>query len=192
MIPSTTAAPHWEEILVHRLTQFGHRNWIVIADSAYPAQSNSGIETIATGAGHLEVLGKTLKSIAVCKHLRAKVLVDAEFKSVAEVDAPGVTAVRESLYQLLDYQDARELDHEQIISMLAASGRQFRILILKSTLSIPYSSIFLELDCAYWNSAAEARLRIALKNASEVQVATQSTEQRLRSPRFSGPFSGAT
>src|ERR1700734_567409 len=114
---NSTSAPHWEEILVHRLMHFGHRNWIVIADSAYPAQSNSGIETIATGAGHLEVLGKTLRAIADCKHLRAKVLVDAELKSVAECDAPGATAVRQGLYQLLGHQDARELDHELILSM---------------------------------------------------------------------------
>jgi len=189
---NSTAAPHWEEILVHRLMHFGHRNWIVIADSAYPAQSNSGIETIATGAGHLEVLGKTLRAIADCKHLRAKVLVDAELKSVAECDAPGATAVRQGLYQVLGHHDARELDHELILSMLASSGRLFRILILKSTLSIPYSSIFLELDCGYWDSASEARLRNSLKRASEVQSVAQSTEQRAKFPRFSGPFSGAT
>jgi len=33
------------------LPLFGHRNWIVVADSAYPAHSMPGIETIVSGAG---------------------------------------------------------------------------------------------------------------------------------------------
>ena len=31
----------------------GHRNWVVVADLAYPAQSRAGIETIATGVANL-------------------------------------------------------------------------------------------------------------------------------------------
>ena len=37
---------NWEEILKDRLHLYGHRNWLVIADSAYPAQSSAGMETI--------------------------------------------------------------------------------------------------------------------------------------------------
>ena len=165
----------WEAVLTRRLPLLGHRNWIVVADSAYPAQSNPGIETIATGAGHIEVLDKTLRAIAECKHIRANVLLDSELRFVAEEDAPGVTALRKDLFQLLDDRTARELGHEQIISRLDESGRLFRILIFKSTLCIPYSSIFLELDCGYWNSASERHLRSFLKNASETPDATRST-----------------
>jgi L-fucose mutarotase/ribose pyranase (RbsD/FucU family) len=186
----SAAALDWEDILVRRLPLLGHRNWIVIADSAYPAQSSAGIETIATGKGHMEVLDKTLKAIAACEHIRANVLMDAELKSVAEEDAPGVTAFRQDLYQELDDQNAREHDHEQIISRLDESGRQFCILILKSTLNIPYSSVFLELDCGYWNSASEMRLRNSLRQASETPAVKWSTDRRAKAPRFSGPFSG--
>jgi len=155
----SAAAQDWEEVLGRRIPLFGHRNWIVVADSAYPAQSNPGIETIATGTGHIEVLEKTLKAIAECKHIRAGVLIDAELKLLAEEDAPGVTAYRQELNRLLGYLTPCELDHKQIISKLDESGRLFRILVLKSTLSIPYSSVFLELDCGYWNADAERRLR---------------------------------
>ncbi len=145
--------------MTQRIPLLGHRNWIVVADSAYPAQSNAGIETIATGTGHIEVLEKTLKAVADCKHIRAGVLIDAELKLLSEEDAPSVTAYRQELNRLLGYLTPRELDHEQIISKLDESGRLFRILILKSTLNIPYSSVFLELDCGYWNAEAERRLR---------------------------------
>ena len=40
---------NWEEVLKDRLQLYGHRNWLVIADSAYPAQSKQGIETIVAG-----------------------------------------------------------------------------------------------------------------------------------------------
>ena len=36
----------WEQLLEERLPLFGHRNWIVVADAAYPAQCRPGIETI--------------------------------------------------------------------------------------------------------------------------------------------------
>jgi hypothetical protein len=35
----------------------------------------------------------------------------------------------------------------------------FSILIVKSTMTIPYTSVFLELGCGYWDADAEARLR---------------------------------
>ena len=64
----------WEQQLKKLLPLLGHRNWIVVADSAYPAQTSEGIKTMATSADHLEVLAKTLRAIAECRHVRAKVM----------------------------------------------------------------------------------------------------------------------
>jgi hypothetical protein len=50
--------------------------------------------------------------------------------------------------------NTHELAHEEIIARLDRAGKLFRILILKSTLAIPYSSVFLELDCGYWSEEA--------------------------------------
>ena len=47
---SFSFAEDWETALQSKLPVFGHRNWIVIADAAYPKQSAPGIETIYTGA----------------------------------------------------------------------------------------------------------------------------------------------
>jgi L-fucose mutarotase/ribose pyranase (RbsD/FucU family) len=157
-------AESWEQRLAHLLPLMGHRNWIVIADSAYPAQSNPGIETIATGADHLQLLEKTLQAIADCRHVRASVYMDTELRRVPEEDASGVIRLRHEINRLLDVHKVRELEHEQIISKLDESARLFRIVILKSTLAVPYSSVFLELDCGYWNEAAEKRLRHSLAN----------------------------
>ncbi len=55
---STTGAAHdgWKQAIQSRVALYGHRNWIVIADSAYPSQAAEGIETMVADAGQLEVL----------------------------------------------------------------------------------------------------------------------------------------
>ncbi len=156
----------WKSQFERVLPLFGHRNFIVVADAAYPAQSSPGIETIVTDADHTEVLGKVLDAIAASNHLRANVYLDAELKLVTENDAPGVTALRNQLTGLLAAESAQEAAHEEIIARLDRTARLFRILVLKSTLTIPYSSVFLELDCGYWNDAAEKRLRSAQSQES--------------------------
>jgi hypothetical protein len=155
-------AEAWELSLERLLPLWGHRNWIVVADSAYPAQSNPGIETIATETDHLQVLNATLNVIDNSKHLRANIYLDAEFKLVAEQDAPGVTRYRQKLARLVGNRETAVLAHDQIIAQLDESAKLFRILILKSTQVIPYTSVFFELDCGYWTRDAEERLRRSL------------------------------
>jgi hypothetical protein len=149
----------WESRFRSLLPLFGHRNWIVVADSAYPAQSRLGIETLFTSDDHAKVLRKVLDAIGASSHLRANVYVDDELKVVTEADAPGVSALRSQMTRLLAGKNTSELPHEQIIARLDEAGKLFRILILKSTLTIPYGSVFLELDCGYWSQEAEKRLR---------------------------------
>ena len=152
----------WKLSLECLLPLWGHRNWIVVADSAYPAQSNPGIETIATEADHLEVLKATLNAIDHSKHVRANIYLDAELNFVAEQDAPGIRQYRKKLAQLIGNRETQVLAHEQIIAKLDESAKLFRVLILKSTLAIPYTSLFFELDCGYWTREAEERLRLSV------------------------------
>lgn len=153
----------WRSILRGRLPLFGHRNWIVIADAAYPAQTSPGIETVATGAGLIEVLRDVLAVLEAAPHVRPILHADRELAFVAEADAPGVTAFRESLAEALGGRRPDVIPHEKILEKLDAAGGMFRILLLKTNLTIPYTSIFIELDCGYWSADAEHRLRAALK-----------------------------
>ena len=47
---------NWRTQLAQSLPVLGHRNFIVIADSAYPLQSNPGIKTIYTGEKQIDVV----------------------------------------------------------------------------------------------------------------------------------------
>jgi L-fucose mutarotase/ribose pyranase (RbsD/FucU family) len=166
---ATTSGNHWQRKLASELPVLGHRNWIVIADSAYPAQSRAGIETIATGAGQIEVVKAVLKAVDSAKHVRANVYLDAEMKYVAEQDAPGIDAYRKELALLLDKRAVNSIPHEELIAKLDEAAKTFRILILKTNLTLPYTSVFLQLDCGYWSPQAEQRLRQALREAEKTR-----------------------
>ena len=173
----------WQAELARFIPLFGHRNWIVIVDSAYPAHSNPGIVTIATFAEQLDVLRQVLNEIRKCGHIRAQVYTDSELKMVAEQDAPGVDAYRLGLGQLLKTCETEERAHEEIISELDHDAAVFQILVLKTTLQIPYTSVFLRLDCGYWTSGAEARLRDRmwhsdLEHGKDAQGAKQGSRTR--------------
>ena len=152
----------WQQQLRDRIPLYGHRNWIVIADSAYPAQSRGGIETVVSTANQLEVLQEVMAALGASKHVRPIVYTDRELAFVPEKDAPGISAYRQQLAAMLKNQTPNQLPHEEIIAKLDQAGQTFRVLIVKSNMTIPYTSVFLQLDCAYWGADAERRLREAM------------------------------
>ena len=155
---------NWEQILKDRLKLYGHRNWVVIADSAYPAQSKQGIETIAADDEQVTVVERAFALLRQCKHVRPAIYTDEELRFVPEGDAPGVTLYREQLARLLSGYEASSLPHEEIIAMLDRVGDTFRVLLIKTKMRIPYTSVFLELQCGYWNTRAENRLRTVIRS----------------------------
>jgi hypothetical protein len=157
--------PDWERELHALLPVFGHRNWIVVADSAYPAQSKPGIETIVSGAGQIEVARKVLDAVNASRHVRANIYLDLELGCVPERDSPGVIAYRKQLDQMFG-SSVKELPHEEIIAKLDQVSQVFRVLIIKTDLAIPYTTVFFEFGCAYWPGDAEDRMRKAMAASS--------------------------
>ena len=153
----------WQSLLRQQLPLLGHRNWIVVADAAYPWQTSPGVQTVATGAQQLDVVKEVLSALGKTKHVRPAVYVDKELESVAEEDAPGIAHYRRDLAALLGGRQVKREPHKEIIKKLDAAGQAFHVLLLKTEHTQPYTSVFLELDCGYWSEAAEKRLRAALK-----------------------------
>jgi hypothetical protein len=149
----------WEKTLDERLPLLGRRNWIVVADAAFPAHSSTGIETIVSGLSQKATVEKMLARLRACKHVRPAVHVDLELTLVSEKDAPGIDSYRNWLKGALKGLRVTLAPHEEILSMLERAARMFSILIVKSTMTIPYTSVFIELECGYWDADAEARLR---------------------------------
>ncbi len=157
-------SPAWEEVVKDRLQLYGHRNWLVIADSAYPAQSRPGIETIVADEEQTHLLSCVFRMLRDCRHVKPNIYIDQELRFVPEQDAPGVSAYREGLRSMVQGYELRALPHEEIIARLDAAGRQFRVLIIKSNMRIPYTSVFFELECGYWNTRAEKCMRSSMSS----------------------------
>lgn len=99
-------------------------------------------------------------------HVQPIIYTDKELAAVAEADAPGIGAYRAGLSGLLEGQPVQVLPHEEIIAKLDEAGKTFNILLIKTPLALPCTSVFLQLECGYWNAGAEQRLREALKTDS--------------------------
>lgn len=153
----------WERRLAELLPLYGHRNWIVVADSAYPAHSRPGIETIYAGGDQVEAVTKVFNAITESTHLRANIYLDEELASVPEHAAAGVLDYRSQLERILG-PGVRRLPHEQIIARLDQAAQLVHILLVKTAMTIPYTTVFFELDCGYWSAENEQRLRNSMKS----------------------------
>jgi len=157
------AADNWKKKLQQALPLLGHRNWIVVADSAYPLQTAPGIETICADADQVTVVNEVLTVLAKTRHVKPTIYTDAEMKFVAETNAPGIGVYRVALAKILANRPTQVMPHEQIIGKLDEAGKTFKVLIVKTPLTLPYTSVFFQLECGYWNAASEQELRAAMK-----------------------------
>jgi len=153
----------WRIKLEQQLPLLGHRNWIVVADSAYPWQTAAGIETVYTDADQVDVVKAVLKALGKAKHVEPAIYTDAELSHIPEEGAKGISDYREQLKKLFGGRKVQSLPHEQIIGKLDETGKTFHVLLLKTKLTLPYTSVFFQLDCGYWNADSEKKLRDAMK-----------------------------
>ena len=153
------AQSDWKAELAQRLPLLGHRNWILIADSAYPLQSSPGIETIETNADQVEVVRYVLDQVNSSIHVRPEIFMDAELPYVPEQDAPGANAYRKQIGDVLHGYTVTSRLHDKLIAEMGESGATFHVVVLKTNLTVPYTSVFIRLNCKYWPTDAENRMR---------------------------------
>lgn len=168
-----TPKPDWKAQVAEAMPMLGHRNWILIVDSAYPLENSRGIETIETGADQFTVTRSVLESINSSRHVRAVVTLDSELAFVPDQDAPGASAYRAQIGKLLQGYDVQSQPHEAILKAIDKEGKTFHILVLKTNMAIPYTSVFIRLDCKYWSADAEKRLRAKMGTANKVRSQQQ-------------------
>lgn len=156
------AAPEqasWQAKLAQTLPLLGHRNWILIVDSAYPLQSSPGVETIDTRAPIPLVLRTVLGEIENSEHVRPEIFMDAELPYVSDEDAAGVAQFRANIAELLHAWPIQSQPHGKLIDTVDQDSRTFHVLVLKTNSTMPYSSVFIHLLAKYWSDEAEARTR---------------------------------
>lgn len=155
-----TANPvDWKRELNQQLSLFGHRNWILIVDKAFPAQTADGIITLDTKEAFFPVLEYTLDQIGTQSHVKPILYSDKELSFVTEEQAPGITAFRDSLVKVTGADDLQVMLHDSVFAEMDEASRLFKVLVLKTEMTIPYSSVFIQLDCRYWSADKERVLR---------------------------------
>lgn len=160
---TTASSPSWTTTFRQQLTLMGHRNWIVVADAAYPLQNAHGIQTLDTDTDQLTVLNEVLTQLKASRHVRPILYVDREFAFLPPGNVPNLAAYRQQRQAALAGFPMQTVPHDSVFGRLDRASRTFGVLILKTTATIPYATVFMELDCAYWNADSERILRAKMK-----------------------------
>lgn len=149
----------WENKFHEQLSLLGHRNWILIVDKAYPLQSASGIMTIDTQKDPLYVLTRVLRLIKNEKHTTPIIYTDKELEYMNDALCPEVEDLKIGFKQILQGYPVKHILHDEIFAKINQVSKQFNVLVLKTENLIPYTSVFMELDCGYWSKEQEKDLR---------------------------------
>ena len=157
------AEREWKEQLYKNLTIVGARNWIVIAESSFPAYTGTGIRTMVSDKTSDEVLLDVLNMLEEEAHVVPRIMISSELRSVTEDYAPGIKRYRNNINKMLPGRQHFELMSRTINSLIEDAARQFNVLVIKTKTSLPYSNIYIELDSGYWNSESETALRKSLE-----------------------------
>lgn len=149
----------WKTYFDDKLTEFGHRNWILIVDKAFPSQIAAGIITINTNEEFLTVLKYAMKRIDNCTHVKPIVYTDKELNFITKGQVPEIENFRSSLAEVIGQFAPQVLRHDSVFVKIDEAAKLFNVMILKTNQTIPYSSVFIQLDCKYWSIDNEEQLR---------------------------------
>src|SRR6201994_458115 len=117
---NTETDTDWRIKLNQELPLLGHRNWIMIVDSAYPLQVSPGVETIETNDDLPHVARLVLDTLDRSIHVTPNVYLDAELPYVTDQVAPGVSVYRQHLKEILKDRPVKSLPHETLIKQINA------------------------------------------------------------------------
>lgn len=154
---------YWTQEFERVLPLLGHRNWILVVDKAYPYQSAAGLTYLDTKAPLPAVLERVVADIRASAHVRPVFYTDRELAAVSEDLAPGADAFRAELGKLLAGASVQTLPHESVFKKLDDASKLFNVVVLKTECTIPYTSVFIELDCGYWSAEKEQALRAKMR-----------------------------
>lgn len=153
----------WTDEFFRLLPLMGHRNWILVVDKAYPLQSAHGITYIDTRESLPDALEQVLVALQNSSHIRPIIYTDKELNYLDESFCPGIDQQRSEMKQILgSYSEGavvKEILHDEVFTKLDTASKLFNVIVLKTESVLPYTSVFIELDCGYWKAEQEAELR---------------------------------
>lgn len=149
----------WKGAVATQVNQLGYRNWIVVTEASFPAHSRPGVRQVSAPVEIPEAVDFVLRAIEQTEHVRPRVYVSREMRSVENDYAPGVEELRKQISSSLHSHEPTELDHQALLTLLEDANRSFDVLVVRTNTALPYSSVFMELQPGYWDSDSEQHLR---------------------------------
>lgn len=149
----------WQGAVNRQASQLGYRNWIIIAEASFPAHNRPGFRQVNASAEVPEALDYVLNTLEKTEHVRPRVYLPRELRSVENDFAPGIDELRKRIHASLHGHEANELDQQSLLTLLEDASRNFDVLVVRTPTALPYSSVFLELQPGYWDAESETRLR---------------------------------
>jgi hypothetical protein len=90
-------------------------------------------------------------------HVFAHVYRDKELSYLTDEDVEGISSLRTEMDRICG-NDVQSVPHEELIARLDEAGRLYNVIIIKTPLTMPYTTTFFQLDCAYWNGDKQKKL----------------------------------
>lgn len=165
--PEGGADSQLAEQLAAAVSPLGARNWIVIAEASFPVYAGAGVETITVDAPSDVVFMEVLDILESEGRLQPRIWVSSELDSVTEDYAPGIRKYRRALGKLLPGRFHYRLANHIINKQVEKAIRTFRVLVIKTNTTLPYSNVCIELDSGYWNADSEAELRARIEQVRQ-------------------------
>jgi hypothetical protein len=154
----------WQRQVDSLLPLYGHRNWILVVDKAFPALTDNGtaIQVINTNSDIPTVIRYLNNAIQRTPHIKAKVFMDKELAYIPSKNDSDLINYQQIINDVYKNDSIATLLHDSVFSMITQNAKQFQVLVLKTNTCIAYSSVFIRLDCKYWDDNREKTLRAAL------------------------------
>lgn len=121
-------------------------------------------EIIADGLGlqdtwvTLRLWNDSHAEVDVIASARANIYMELEIAFVRRTRRPESQRIN-ATGSLFEGSKCNQLLHGEIIAKLNQSAQAVRVLNIKTGMTIPYTSVFFEFDCGYWDAEAEGRVR---------------------------------
>lgn len=141
--------PLWAGMVEKEVDALGIQNWIVVAESSFPVVTRGGVRTFVVDGEIPQIVD------FIVNHLEKSETVTPSFNTARELSfvsndrAPGIDYLREQLNEALHGHRVRQMDNRSLTLLAQSDASKYAILVLKSKTSLPYSSVFIELDSGY-------------------------------------------
>jgi len=107
----------------------------------------------------MDVVKEVLNKVKAAPHVFPEIYLDRELDFVPDKEASGIENYRKQLHSLLKAEKVEKVLHEEMIARIDEAAEVFHILVLKTNFTLPYTSVFINLNCGYWNAEQENDLR---------------------------------